>query len=104
MARDGVCPWAFNIGQGVEHRAGEPWMVAHAPAEMHNRVVAPDRRDRLDEFRRRKSREFVVERLPGARVASQSEHNRRRAAVRGIGVRIVRWSTKKQGVEVDHDL
>ena len=23
---------------------------------------------------------------------------------RGIGVRIVRWSTKKQGVEVDHDL
>ena len=83
MARDGVCPWACNIAQGVEHGADEPRVAARAPAEMHDRVVVPDRRDRLDDFRRRTSREFVVERLPGARVASQSERNRRRAAVRG---------------------
>ena len=61
-------------------------MAARAPAEMHDRVVVPDRRNRLDDFRRRKARGFVVERLPGARVASQSERNRRRAAVRGRAV------------------
>ena len=86
MARDGVCPWACNITQGVDHGVGEARMAARAPAKMHDCVVVPNRRDRLDDFRRRISREFVVERPPDTRVASQSERNRRRAAVRGRAV------------------
>ena len=68
---DGLRPRSLDFAEGFEHGAGEPRMAACAPPEMNDRVLVPDRRDRLDDVRRRKPREFVIEWLPrwGHRVA-----------------------------------
>ena len=86
MVRDGLCPWARDIAKSVEHGVGEVRMAARAPPEMHDRVVVPDHRNCLDEFRRRKAREFVVERVPDPGVASQPEGDRGQTAICGRSV------------------
>ena len=73
-------PCALHVAQDIDDDPGESGVTLRAPAQMNDRLIVPDGRQRLDHLTRRVARQLGDQRATGGASAQGAQRDGRRPA------------------------